>query len=75
MGAGYVVGRGTVTDSPLAGSSGTPVAPVYCVDAGAGTNRFASGVRGYVYDNPMGPMDPATVEGIVLTCASATVSP
>ncbi|MFO0604731.1 MAG: FG-GAP-like repeat-containing protein [Polyangiales bacterium] len=75
MGAGYVVGRGTVTDSPLAGTSGTPVAPAYCVDAGAGTNRFASGVRGYVYDNPMSPMQPATVEGIALTCASATVSP
>ena len=75
MGTGYVVGRGAVTDSTLAGSSGSAVAPVYCLDDMAGTNRFARGVRGYVYDMPMSPMEPASVEAIALTCMAATISP
>jgi len=75
MGPGYVVGRGTITDSPLVGSSGTPVPPAYCQDDQAGTNRFANGVRGHVYDMPMGPMDPASIEALALTCAAATITP
>lgn len=71
MGSGYVVGRATITTSPEAG---TPVSSYTSADC-AGSNGFASGVSGYVYDMPMSAMDPASIEALALTCASATVSP
>ncbi len=72
MGGGYVVGRGAITTSPEAGSvSSSGWSSADC----ASSNSFAAGVGGYVYDMPVGFMDPATVEALALTCATATVSP